>query len=58
MSYEKISKTLVGDSPGRSTELHYFRIGAEQASHKVYLQAALHADEQPGILVLHPLLSR
>lgn len=56
MSYEKISKTLVGDSPGRSTELHYFRIGPEQASHKVYLQAALHADEQPGILVLHHLL--
>ena len=33
-----------------------FRIGPEDAKKKVYLQAALHADEQPGILVLHHLL--
>lgn len=56
MSFEKISKTLVGDTPGRSTELNYFRIGPEGAANKVYLQAALHADEQPGILILHHLL--
>jgi hypothetical protein len=56
MSFEKISRTLVGDTPGRSTELNYFRIGPEGAAKKVYLQAALHADEQPGILILHHLL--
>jgi len=56
MSFEKISKLLVGDTPGRTTELNYFRIGPEDAKKKVYLQAALHADEQPGILVLHHLL--
>jgi len=56
MSFEKISKTLTGDTPGRSTELNYFRIGPTDAGRKVYLQAALHADEQPGILVLHHLL--
>ena len=56
MSFEKISRKLVGDTPGRSTELNYFRIGPEDAAKKVYLQAALHADEQPGILVLHHLL--
>lgn len=56
MSVEKISKTLVGDTPGRSTELTYFRIGPVGAAKKVYLQAALHADEQPGILILHHLL--
>ena len=56
MSFERISKFLVGDNPGRSTELTYFRIGPEIATKKVYLQAALHADEQPGILILHHLL--
>ena len=56
MSFEKISRKLVGDTPGRSTELNYFRIGSEDAAKKVYLHAALHADEQPGILVLHHLL--
>lgn len=56
MSFEKISKLLVGDTPGRSTELNYFRVGPGNAHKKVYLQAALHADEQPGILVLHHLL--
>jgi len=56
VSFEKVSKTLVGDTPGRSTELNYFRIGPQDAARKVYLQAALHADEQPGIMVLHHLL--
>ncbi len=57
MSFEKISKILLGDTPGRSTELNYFRIGPADATRKVYLQAALHADEHPGIMVLHHLLS-
>jgi predicted deacylase len=56
MSYRKVSRKLVGDTPGRNTELNFFRIGPEEAAKKVYLQAALHADEQPGILVLHHLL--
>ena len=56
MSFEKITRTLVGDSPGKTTELTYFRIGPDNAERKVYLQAALHADEQPGILILHHLL--
>jgi uncharacterized protein len=56
MSFDRVSKTLVGDTPGRSTELTYFRIGPQDATRKVYLQAALHADEQPGIMVLHHLL--
>jgi hypothetical protein len=56
MSFEKISRSLRGDTPGRSTELNYFRVGPGQAGKKVYLQAALHCDEQPGILILHHLL--
>ena len=43
MSFEKITKILVGDTPGRSTELNYFHIGPQDATRKVYLQAALHA---------------
>lgn len=53
---EKIVRFISGDSPGKTTQLVYFKLGAEQAEKKVYLQAALHADEQPGILVLHHLL--
>ncbi len=56
MSFDRISRQLLGDTPGRTTELNYFRIGAPDAPRKVYLQAALHADEQPGILILHHLL--
>jgi predicted deacylase len=56
MSFEKITQQLFGDTPGCSTELNYFRIGPPDADKKVYLQAALHADEQPGILILHHLL--
>ncbi|MDH5352966.1 MAG: M14 family metallopeptidase [Gammaproteobacteria bacterium] len=55
MSFEKVKRTLIGDSPGKTTELSYFRIGPENAEKKVYLQAALHADEQPGIMILHHL---
>jgi len=56
MSFEKVTRVLLGDSPGRSTELNYFRIGPADATKKVYLHAAMHADEQPGILILHHLL--
>ena len=56
MPLTRIQKTIHGDAPGRSTELNYFRIGPESATKKVYLQAALHADEQPGIMILHHLL--
>ncbi|MDJ0779026.1 MAG: succinylglutamate desuccinylase/aspartoacylase family protein [Gammaproteobacteria bacterium] len=57
MSFERICKTLVGDAPGRSTELNYYRVGPDAPGKKVYLQGAIHADEQPGILVLHHLLA-
>ncbi len=56
MSFETIRQLLHGDTPGRSTELNYFRLGPDDAEKKVYLQAAIHADEQPGIMVLHHLL--
>ena len=53
---ERIHHVLRGDSPGKSIELNGFRFGDSDAPHKVYLQAALHADEQPGILLLSHLI--
>ena len=54
MSFERVCRILDGDSPGRATE----RITTASAptGPVVYLQAAIHADEQPGMLVLHHLL--
>ena len=56
MSFEQVRIELAGDGPGRHTKLNYYRIGPEDAEKKVYLQAAIHTDEQPGILVLHHLM--
>ena len=47
---------LKGDTPGTTVELPFYRIGPADAPEKVYLQAALHADEQPGTMLLHHLL--
>ena len=47
---------LRGDTPGVTMELPFYRIGPPDAAEKVVLQAALHADEQPGTMVLHHLL--
>ena len=56
MSFEQVRIDLAGDGPGRHTELNYYRVGPEDAEKKVFLQAAIHADEHSGILVLHHLL--
>ena len=58
MAFQHHSKTITGDAPGRATHLHYYVIGPEDAEKKVYMQAALHADEQPGILILHHLMNQ
>ena len=42
-------------SPGTRRELRAIRYGNPDARPKAYLQAALHADEIPGMLVLHHL---
>lgn len=56
MAFLRDTLRLPGDTPGTATELSYYRIGPPDADEKVYLQAALHADEQPGTMVLHHLL--
>lgn len=56
MSFKRDSLMLRGDTPGSAVELPFYRIGPGTAPEKVFLQAALHADEQPGTMVLHHLL--
>lgn len=58
MSFELKTVALAGDTPGASTQFSYYVIGPDTAPEKVHLQAALHADEQPGTMVLHHLLPR
>ncbi|MCW5721140.1 MAG: succinylglutamate desuccinylase/aspartoacylase family protein [Devosia sp.] len=45
-----------GDAPGQTTSLHWYTVGPADAAVKIHLQAALHADEQPGTMALHHLL--
>ena len=47
---------LTGASAGTRRELTLYRFGVVGASPKVYLQAGLHADEMPGVLVLQYLM--
>jgi predicted deacylase len=52
------SETLAlrGVSAGTRREVTMHRYGGVGARPKVYLQAGLHADEMPGVLVLHHLM--
>jgi len=56
MTFERHTRRIQADAPGTHAELTWFTCGPENADRKVYMQAALHADEQPGIMVLHHLL--
>ncbi len=47
---------LPSPSPGTRRSLTVHRFGAPGARPRVYFQAALHADEWPGLLVVHHLL--
>ena len=56
MTFQQHSTVLAGDAPGQLTTLYWYTAGPETADTKVHLQAALHADEQPGTMALHHLL--
>ncbi|MDO4777533.1 MAG: succinylglutamate desuccinylase/aspartoacylase family protein [Cardiobacteriaceae bacterium] len=53
MTPEKL--ILDAGSPGSHTSLAIWRYGRAGSGPKVYVQAALHADEWPGVLMLHHL---
>ncbi len=49
---------IAGDSPGTSYYLTCLKIGPDdRALPKIFIQAGLHAGEQPGMLILHHLLA-
>lgn len=56
MTFQLHETTFSGDTPGTTTSLYWYTAGPEDAPVKVHLQAALHADEQPGTMALHHLL--
>ena len=49
---------LMSSAPGGSRHLLLHSYGLPEARPKAYIQAALHADEIPGLLVQHHLLRR
>lgn len=56
MAFDRITHTIDADAPGTQSALTLFKVGPVDAKSKIYMQAALHADEQPGIMALHHLL--
>lgn len=49
---------FTGDTPGTSHELKIYRFGSPGASPKAYIQAALHADEHPGVMAAIHLIDQ
>jgi len=47
--------SLISPASGTQRTLHSLHYGQPQVGEKVYLQASLHADELPGMLVIHHL---
>ena len=49
--------TLPPSSPGQERTLTVIRYGRQNSGLKAYIQAGLHADEPPGMLVMHHLVN-
>ncbi len=58
MSHSVTRVPLIAMTPGTERSHTVHRFGAPGARPKAYLQAGVHADEIPGLLVLHHLLRR
>ena len=48
---------LDGDTPSAQFEVPIYEFGQAGVGKKIYLQAGMHADEHPGMLILHHLIS-
>jgi len=57
MSFTKTEIALPIMSSGTQRTLTVFRYGSEGARPKAYVQTTLHADETPGMLVMHHLMA-
>ena len=53
----EIEHRLKGDSPGAARRLRGYVFGETGSGAKVYIQAGLHADEMPGVLVAQHLMT-
>lgn len=49
---------LLSPVPGTARQVHSFHYGPQDAARKIYIQASLHADELPGMLVAWYLKQR
>lgn len=58
MSHTTETIALPTTSPGTDRCLHVHRWGEPGAGPKVYIHAALHADEWPGVMVAHHLIGQ
>ncbi len=56
MSHRKTRIELPSMTPGSSRHIVVHRFGTRGARPKIYLQAAIHADELPGAMALHHLM--
>ena len=56
MTFQLHHTNLDNDTPGATTRLYWYTAGPADAETRIHLQAALHADEQPGTMALHHLL--
>jgi uncharacterized protein len=52
---QTLSHSLLADSVATQRHITSFHFGSQTSGRKAYLQAGLHADEIPGMLVLHHL---
>ncbi len=55
---QRLDHSLVSNTPGTVRTLTSLHFGPKNSGRKAYLQAALHADEPPGMLVAAKLQSR
>jgi predicted deacylase len=55
---ELVREHFADDGSGARHELVSYQLGPASGAPLIHLQAALHADEQPGTMVLHHLLDR
>ncbi|MEK7972663.1 succinylglutamate desuccinylase/aspartoacylase family protein [Burkholderia contaminans] len=55
---EKVEIPLPGTAPGMRLMLREYAFGPKDADRSLYVQAALHAGEVPGLLVIQHLLER
>ena len=49
---------LLAPLPGTARQIHSFHFGPQPSHRKIYIQASLHADEMPGMLVAWHLKQR